>query len=68
MGRDLLAKAVRLAREKCGREAAVGFAQEHANSAVVLPEVFNGAFRKRERRATKALEEMLAGWEGKKKR
>lgn len=68
VGTDLLARAVRLTREKCGREAAVGFARQHANSAVVLPEVFNGAFRRRERRASKALEEVLARWEGKKKR
>lgn len=68
VGRDLLARAVRMTREKCGREATVGFAQQHANSAVVLPEVFNGAFRRRERRATKALEEVVAVCEGKKKR
>lgn len=68
VGRDLLARAVRMTREKCGREATVGFAQQHANSAAVLPEVFNGAFRRRERRATKALEEVVAWCEGKKKR
>lgn len=68
IGRDLLARAVRVTREKCGREATVGFAQQHANSAVVLPEMFNGAFRRRERRATKALEEVVAECEGKKRR
>ncbi|SPN99636.1 uncharacterized protein DNG_02488 [Cephalotrichum gorgonifer] len=69
IGRDLLAKAARLTKEKCGREAAVGFAREHANSAVVLPEVFNGSIRRQERRATKALEGVLANLDvGKKKR
>lgn len=68
VGIDLLTKAAKLTREKCGRDAAVGFAQEHAHSTMVLPEMFNGSFRKRERRATKALDEVLADLDGSKKR
>lgn len=68
VGRELLGAAVRVARERCGREAAVGFARGHANSAVVLPGLFNGGFRGRERRAGEALKAVLAGWEGKRKR
>lgn len=68
VGRELLGAAVRIARERCGREAAVGFAKGHANSAVVLPGMFNGGFRGRERRAGEALRGVLAGWEGRRKR
>ncbi|TDZ61119.1 hypothetical protein CTRI78_v004566 [Colletotrichum trifolii] len=60
VGTDLLHEAVRTVRERCGRDAEVGFAQEHANSTMVLPEFFNGAFRKRERMAARALEGVLA--------
>ncbi|KAK7927084.1 hypothetical protein PG985_004082 [Apiospora marii] len=59
VGSDLLHEAVKVTREKCGKEAAVGFAQEHANSTMVLPEVFNGQFRKNEQRAAKALDKVL---------
>jgi len=63
VGGDLLREAVRHTRERCGRDAEVGFALEHANSKTVLPEVLNGPFRKREIRAAKALERILADWE-----
>lgn len=59
VGSDLLHEAVKVTREKCGKEAAVGFAKEHANSTMVLPEVFNGQFRKNEQRAAKALDKVL---------
>lgn len=64
VGQDLLHEAVRITRERCGREAEVGFAAEHANSEMVLPEMFNRTFRKGERRAAGALERVLGEWEG----
>ncbi|KAI1076778.1 hypothetical protein F5B20DRAFT_310737 [Whalleya microplaca] len=68
VGLDMLHEAVRMTREKCGKDAEVGFAKEHANSTVVLPEVFNGPFRKNEQRAAKTLEKVLSEWEGSKRR
>ncbi|KAI5919476.1 hypothetical protein F4810DRAFT_498936 [Camillea tinctor] len=68
VGGDLLHEAVRVTRERCGRDAAVGFAREHANSATVLPEAFNAPLRKSERRAAKALENVLSEWEGSRRR
>lgn len=68
IGRDLLFEAVRITKERCGKDAEVGFAKEHANSAMLLPNVFNGTFKKDEVRATKALEEAVADWEVLKKK
>ncbi|KAJ9148914.1 Acetyltransferase [Pleurostoma richardsiae] len=64
VGTDMLHEAVRVTRERCGRDAEVGFAKEHANSAAVLPEFFNGVFRRGEMQAARALERVLAEWEG----
>lgn len=63
VGKDLLYEAVRVTKERCGRDAEVGFAQEHANSAMLLPEMFNAQFRRDEVRATKALNDVLADCE-----
>ncbi|KAI0447076.1 hypothetical protein F4803DRAFT_396060 [Xylaria telfairii] len=68
VARDLLHEAVRLTRERCGREAEVGFAAEHANSRMFLPESFNTPFRRSERKAAKSLEKVLAEWEGARRR
>ncbi|KAI1193223.1 hypothetical protein F5X97DRAFT_328808 [Nemania serpens] len=68
VARDLLYEAVRLTRERCGRDAEVGFAAEHANSHTFLPEPFNTPFRRSERRAAKSLEKVLADIEGAKRR
>ncbi|KAF2971569.1 hypothetical protein GQX73_g1947 [Xylaria multiplex] len=68
VARDLLHEAVRLTRERCGRDAEVGFAAEHANSQMILPELFNTPFRRSERRAAKSLEKVLADWEGARRR
>ncbi|KAH6635705.1 hypothetical protein B0J18DRAFT_360673 [Chaetomium sp. MPI-SDFR-AT-0129] len=67
LGGDMLREAVRITRERCGRDAPVGFAQEHANSAMVLPEFFNKPFRRGEMRAAKALEKILGTWDGKRR-
>ncbi|KAL7627685.1 hypothetical protein AAE478_001879 [Parahypoxylon ruwenzoriense] len=68
VGIDMLHEAVKVTREKCGKDAEVGFAKEHANSTMVLPEAFNGPFRKNEQRAAKTLEKVLGEWEGSKRR
>ncbi|KAF6820220.1 acetyltransferase [Colletotrichum sojae] len=60
VGTDLLHEAVRITRERCGKDAEVGFAMEHANSRMVLPEFFNGTFRRRERWAARTLGNVLA--------
>lgn len=59
VGQELLEEAVRITRESCGKDAEVGFAADHANSKTVLPEIFNGVFRKREQKAIRMLEELL---------
>lgn len=68
VGTELLEEAVKITRERFGKEAEIGFAAEHANSKMVLPEMFNGGFRKRERRAARALENVVESVDGKKKR
>lgn len=68
VGTDLLHEAVKVTREKCGKDAEIGFAKEHANSTMVLPEVFNGQFRKNEQKAAKALEDVVSEWEGNKRK
>lgn len=68
VGKDLLLAAVRKTKELCGKDAQVGFAREHANSTMLLPRVFNGAFRRDENRAAKALEEVVAEWEASRKK
>lgn len=68
VGKDLLYEAVRLTKERCGRDSEVGFDQQHANSAMLLPEIFNGTFRRNELRATKALDEVISDYEILKKR
>ncbi|KAK3988520.1 hypothetical protein QBC44DRAFT_329208 [Cladorrhinum sp. PSN332] len=60
VGGDMLREAVRITRERCGKDAEVGFAKEHANSVMVLPEMFNKGFRKDEMRAARALEGAVA--------
>ncbi|KAK3906616.1 hypothetical protein C8A05DRAFT_40557 [Staphylotrichum tortipilum] len=67
IGGDLLREAVRVTREQCGKDAEVGFAMQHANSVMVLPEMFNRPFRKGEMRAAKALEKVLGEWDGRRR-
>ena len=68
MGKDLLLAAVRVTKERCGKDAEVGFAKEHANSVMLLPDYFNGIFKRDEMRATKAVDSAVAEWEASKKR
>jgi GNAT superfamily N-acetyltransferase len=67
IGKDLLGAAVRLTKERCGKDAQLGFSQDHANSVMLLNARFNDVFRAKEVRATKALSEAVASWEGQKK-
>lgn len=67
LGGDLLREAVRVTRERCGKDAEVGFAKEHANSIMVLPEMFNGPFRKGEMRAARALERVIGERDGRRR-
>lgn len=59
VGTELLEEAVRLAREKLGNSAEIGFATEHANSIKVLPEMFNSGFRKGDARAAISLQAVV---------
>jgi hypothetical protein len=68
VGSDMLHEAVRVTRDRCGKDAEIGFAQEHANSTMLLPDMFNRPFKKREMQAAKALEEVLAEWDGNKRK
>lgn len=68
VGKDLLDATVRLVKERCGKDAEIGFAKEHANSTMLLPNLFNSSFRSDEMRAAKALEGALADWEASKRR
>ena len=68
VGTELLEEAVKVTREKFGKEAEIGFAAEHANSKMILPEIFNGGLRKRERRAAKALENVIENFDGSSKK
>lgn len=69
IGLDLLREAVRVTKDRCGKDAEVGFAKEHANSTMVLPELFNGAFRRKERKAAMVLDRVVGEWEmGRKRR
>lgn len=61
IGTGLLEEAVRITRERLGKDAEVGFAADHANSKVILPSLFNGGFRKREQMAIKLLKEVEDG-------
>jgi hypothetical protein len=67
LGGDMLREAVRVTRERCGRDAEVGFAREHANSVVVLPEVFNRPLRRGEMQAARALEKVSKEWDGRRR-
>lgn len=60
IGGDLLQEAIQVTRERCGKDANVVFAENHANSVMVVPEMYNEPFRKAERWAVGALEKALA--------
>lgn len=59
VGGDLLQEAVQVTRERCGKDATLRFAQDHANSNMVLPDMYNSPFRKIQQSAVKSLEKAL---------
>ncbi|KAH0545548.1 hypothetical protein FGG08_000379 [Glutinoglossum americanum] len=60
VGGNLLEEGVKIARERLGGgDVEVAFADDHANSPRILPNMFNGPFEKRDARARKALEGVL---------
>lgn len=59
MGTALLEEAVKVAREKLGRDAKIGFSVAHANSLRVLPRFYNGKMVKREQQAGSMLEHVV---------
>lgn len=68
IGKKLLNEAVRYTKDRCGKDAAVGFAQEHANSVMLLPDLFNKTFRRDEVQAARALEAVNAAWDQRKRK
>ncbi|PHH88527.1 hypothetical protein CDD83_7434 [Cordyceps sp. RAO-2017] len=68
IGKELLLAAVRITQDRCGRDAQVGFAKEHAHSAVLLPSFCAAPFRRGELRAARALDEAATEWETSKKK
>ncbi|KAG5999945.1 hypothetical protein E4U21_006097 [Claviceps maximensis] len=68
IGKQLLDAAVRYAKDKCGKDAQVGFAQEHAHSVMILPGLFNAIFRRNETRAANALDGSVQEWDFVKKK
>ncbi|KAJ6444604.1 GCN5-related N-acetyltransferase (GNAT) domain-containingprotein [Purpureocillium lavendulum] len=63
IGRELLHAAVRRTRDVCGRDAQVGFAKEHANSVMLLPDIFTAPFKHDERRAAESLQAVVDEWD-----
>ncbi|KAG5925306.1 hypothetical protein E4U42_004425 [Claviceps africana] len=68
VGKQLLDEAVRYTKDKCGKDAQVGFAREHAHSVMVLPGLFNAGFRRNEARAARALDASVGEWDFTKKK
>ncbi|KAG5953706.1 hypothetical protein E4U53_003498 [Claviceps sorghi] len=68
IGKELLDEAVRYTKDKCGKDAQIGFALEHAHSVMILPGLFNAVFRRNEARAAKALQASVQEWEFNKKK
>lgn len=58
VGAELLEEAVKVTRDRLGKDAEIGFAVDHVNSNMILPSIFNAGFKKRERMAIKMLEEV----------
>ncbi|CAK7267237.1 hypothetical protein SEPCBS119000_002444 [Sporothrix epigloea] len=59
VGSDMLHEAIKVTRDHCGKDARVVFAEAHANSVMVVHDMFNRPFRKAEQWAAAALEKAL---------
>ncbi|CAM1503547.1 Fc.00g011380.m01.CDS01 [Cosmosporella sp. VM-42] len=60
LGGDMLREAVKLARERRGRECAIVIAEDHVNSSMPLHSTFNAPFKTRDERVAKALSKAVA--------
>lgn len=68
VGKELLQAAVRITRERCGKDAEMGFVQDHAHSRLLFHNMYNGFFRKVEVAADKALRQAVDDWSVTKKK
>ncbi|RDA96274.1 hypothetical protein CP533_1688 [Ophiocordyceps camponoti-saundersi (nom. inval.)] len=68
IGKSLLAAAVTITKDRCGRDAQLGFAKDHANSIDLLPDRFATPFRRSEAQAARALEAAAEDWQLSKKK
>ncbi|OAA68860.1 GCN5-related N-acetyltransferase [Cordyceps fumosorosea ARSEF 2679] len=68
VGRELLNEVVRITRERCGRDAEVGFIRDHAHSRLVFHRMFHGFFHKVEIGADRALRAAVSEWSPMKRR
>ncbi|CAK7568260.1 MAG: hypothetical protein SEPTF4163_006246 [Sporothrix epigloea] len=63
VGSDMLHEAIQVTRDRCGKDANVVFADAHANSVMVVHEIFNRPFRTAEQWAAAALAKALSSQE-----
>ncbi|CAK7266935.1 hypothetical protein SEPCBS57363_002342 [Sporothrix epigloea] len=63
IGSDMLHEAIQVTHDRCGKDAKVVFAEAHANSIMVVHEMFNRPFRRAEQWAAAALDKALASQE-----
>ncbi|KAM0355190.1 hypothetical protein ACHAPU_001055 [Fusarium lateritium] len=63
LGGDVLRESVRIAKQALGKDCAVEFAADHANSSMPLYTIFNGPFLVRQSNAKKALAAAVKDWE-----
>lgn len=59
VGTEMLEEAVKISRDRLGRDVEVGFAADHANAKRVLPKLFNGGMEKGERKAAEKLSKVV---------
>lgn len=59
VGKELLQAAVRLARDRCGKDTDVDFLADHAHSKLIFHNMFNGFFEKVDEAAKKALRSVV---------
>jgi len=58
IGTGLLEEAVKISKETLGRDAEIGFSAHHANSKLLIPSIFTGVMKRKERDAIVMLEEI----------
>ncbi|KAF5677357.1 gnat family protein [Fusarium heterosporum] len=63
LGGDMLRESVKIAKQALGRDCAVEFAADHANSHMPLYAIFNGPFLARQSNAKKALAAAVKEWQ-----